>query len=592
MEKMEAAKGPGFLQLFMLNKHWYLGAVLFFLAAAFFYIQKLSPKYLVSSKITVNRPASVSPDELKAPGLLRRTLDRLPFRVDYYREGPDGLVELPMDSLPVKVLTGKNARLNTDTKLELAITSARQFQVTEDDTISSYRFNEAINQPFGQFRVIIGPAFSLNTSPTVLKFNDESQLLENYKDNLDVETGDDGNTLLLSVKVDHPQKGIDFLNRLLQVYGDSHALVTVKTTAPSPIPAVAGPEHVTKPEPVAVKQPVVQAAKTKVITDTIITTKMVAAKVNQDSVKLIKGEIAGLQVKADRLDRQVAKDKGQAKIIISEDAGLPKDPQLRTLIQMQNYVKSPVNQFVQVPNADKIKDDDLKELVQAYNKMQRDKQPLLSDSATNSGRISAANRQLTQLKTDILENLNIQTTEEDDRDPLEMSKYTSKKTAGRQKHTVNVPAYAADKQLLEMADKELQAKRQLYVALIKPKIRAEIVKAIVVRPVKQAPAPVKPAFVKIAVVPAKVSQSLPAPAVTATRTVKAFTVISKPENNIEAVYPSSIIYYLLALIFGIITATLVVYAKNVLLAMTWNRLFDFKKLNERLANMFNKPEID
>lgn len=565
MDSRETNKRAGIGHWFLKNKFWFAGSVIFFLAVSFFYLQSVTPKYNVSCKVTAK--SALALDNLQSGKLLQKTVESLPYQVSYYKKENGILRYLRNDSLPVELIVSDNAKLNTATMLDLQVISNQQFQITQEDTITSFRFNEVVDQPFGKFTVVKGPRFSINSDPVTLKFNDESALLQAYKANYTAKRDEDG-TIVLNVLVNYQQEGIDFLNKLLTIYNFSHP-ATVETrmvAAPAPAP-----------------QPVTH-------------TMAPANTVSNEELTKAQDEITALKNKADKLSQQIADIKAQNKLLSNTSNIKPvvnskpkpepepdftsAEQESRLLATIEAYVKNPVNKFVQIPHADKIQDRDLKNLVDKFNNLQTDYKQLFKDSGVNNATFKSTDRQLTLLKGNILDNVILiqdgegeeEKTFHEDLTPEPVTGSATKSkgnksigNGGSNKKPVSYAEYADE---LADVNRQLHQKIEAYRLLTKQAETPQPVAETKQQPVVAASTPV---------------------IVTTDNGVK---IIEKPGQTITPVYPDAILFYLLAVLAGFAAAVLLIYLKNLALSIKWANPVDLKKINEKLSGLINIKQID
>jgi tyrosine-protein kinase Etk/Wzc len=333
------------------TRYRFYTSLVFFLVVAFIYVTYTPVRYKVSSKIALNNNSGIIldsvADNLKSGLLVKRAVSQLPFEVNYYKENSPG-EELYGDSLPVKLILN-NAHSNGYTnKLIINPLSSHSFSIDHEDTIQFYEINEQVSQYYGKFKVVRGTAFKSHFNPVIVRFNELSAISTAYYKNLDVDINENANTIELSILVRHPQKGQDFLNKLLELYKAEHKV----------------PTSGNKPG-------------------------------DQGALQALKSEIAALKLKASK----------KASVIQSKNKPLSSQ-QLMTLEVIKPYLQKPINQFVQVPYIDEVQDATLQNDLNRFNKAELDKQRMLGAPKVDDVAVSNIDRQLAALKIDLAEQVN------------------------------------------------------------------------------------------------------------------------------------------------------------------------------------------
>ena len=327
-------------------------SVIFFLVAAFIYVRSVPIRYKVSSKIALNNNSRISLDSalnsLKSSNLVQRAIAQLPFEVNYYNESSPA-EELYSDSLPIKLVLNNPGINKYANKLIINPVSSHSFSIDHEDTIQFYEINEQVDQYYGKFKVLRGPAFKSHFNPVIVKFNESLALFKSYYKNLDGKIDEKEKTIELSILVSNPQKGKDFLNRLLELYNAEYK---------------------------------VSASDNK--------------SIDQDSLQTLKTRITILKLKAEK----------KTSVLPAKNKALSAQ-QLTTLEVIKPYLQKPVNQFVQVPYIDEVQDEGLKNALNNFNKAELDKQRLLGALKVDDLAVSNIDHQLTTLKIDIVNQVNV-----------------------------------------------------------------------------------------------------------------------------------------------------------------------------------------
>jgi len=238
-------------------KYWYLfliGAVIC-LALAFLHIRyNVTPEYYASGKILLNDKEEGSGAGLESMGnlgliknsksiqdeigifqsydLMQQTIDELGFAVGYYAEGRFDEIEVYEKSLPFKVVLNDSVPLSNygtlGTIFIIDESSYRIETVNKDETIkkSTYNFGEKVNTVFGEFHIeLTSNKFDLN-SPILVRFRDVNAIALGYNNKLNVYNVFDGGGGLLGLSLTDaiPQRGVDVINKIIEVYARNSAI--------------------------------------------------------------------------------------------------------------------------------------------------------------------------------------------------------------------------------------------------------------------------------------------------------------------------------------------------------------------------------
>jgi len=191
-----------------------------FLMIAYSYTSSAYSKYRVTTKIAL-RDANIetAPGDIRSKYLVRRALDQLPFQASYY-DINSPREEVFGSALPVRMVFDHPRSSDGEVWLNLDVTGKNSFTLTHGDTLAYHQFNEPVHEWYGNFKVVHKPGTAYSKASYMVRLDDPAKLNDQYYNNLRVETiGDDG--VIVSIISGNAQKGIDFLNRLVQLYGSS-----------------------------------------------------------------------------------------------------------------------------------------------------------------------------------------------------------------------------------------------------------------------------------------------------------------------------------------------------------------------------------
>jgi hypothetical protein len=331
------------LKLPFRKKYIFYTSVVFFVLLAFIYLSTSHTKYIVSSEISLNYPdqsAELVAEDFKSKILVQKAVSQLPFEVNYYKESSPEK-EIYKDSLPVKLILNKFEEITYTNNLTIKSLSSHSFSIEHQDTIQFYEINEPVNRYYGKFRVLRGPAFTPHFETVIVKLNAPLDLIEDYYNNLVVSPDESSKTISLSVLVDNSQKGQDFLYKLVELYNSGHS-----------------------------------------------TSSSIKRTEYSDSIKSLTRKLLLLQA-------------GTKKSTILAGPKLS-DQQLNTLKVIKPYLEKPVNQFVQVPYTEEVQHQDLRDDLDAFNKMQLEKQRLLGHTKVDDLEVSNIDKRISVLKASVL----------------------------------------------------------------------------------------------------------------------------------------------------------------------------------------------
>jgi tyrosine-protein kinase Etk/Wzc len=250
----------------VLNKlmgYWYVFAIslIIFCLGAYFIIYYSQPKYKVGTTVLVRDDANSSMGAeniieglelfsgkknieneigiLRSYSTLRQVINELNFVVTYYKEGHIKKVERYKDA-PFKVIVDTEFPQAVDLTIMVTILNEKFYILTAHgknvdvfdykndkllkDKISNIELNDTIE--FGKPCVLEGMRFTLLKAHDnnenlnySFKINNLRNLTENYRKNLSIEPiNGDASILKITLDVPVPEKDIDFLDKLCEVY--------------------------------------------------------------------------------------------------------------------------------------------------------------------------------------------------------------------------------------------------------------------------------------------------------------------------------------------------------------------------------------
>ncbi len=229
---------------------WYFFVLSISLALTFAYAyNRYSRKvYFISSKILVQdekkSPAGTEMlkelDIFKTGGIveneieiihsrpiIRKALDNLNFDVSYFLVGDAVTSELYYPEIPFRVKYDTLLPEMFGLVFELDFLETGEIKLGYDEKKESIRFNEIIETPYGQFRIVPDLSFEQNlfldkkfvNRNYLFKINSKEGLVEQFYEDLKIAAVNKMATVIeLSIKTSVPEKGRVFLDQVAKVY--------------------------------------------------------------------------------------------------------------------------------------------------------------------------------------------------------------------------------------------------------------------------------------------------------------------------------------------------------------------------------------
>lgn len=236
--------------VFQYVKYWYLfviSAVVFF-SIAFFYVYKSTPLYRIEGSILIQDDKKNSSKDLfkeldvfgskkvieneleilKSKSLMNKAMRDLDFNVSYFWKGNVSKKELYKNS-PFIVVYDSLEEL--DGTFDITILDANRFYIQDKTGFKGeFLFGESISSPIGIFhinkRIPNFDDYNFNkvlpkdkARNFIFMFNSFDNNVQHYLAKLQIEIAAKQSTVLrLSVEDPVPEKGVDLLNKLVEVY--------------------------------------------------------------------------------------------------------------------------------------------------------------------------------------------------------------------------------------------------------------------------------------------------------------------------------------------------------------------------------------
>jgi tyrosine-protein kinase Etk/Wzc len=377
-------------------RYWYafLIAIVISMAAAFFYLSTVSPKYKVSSTLLMqddkkgdgelkgtafsdlnmfhtDKKVDNEMEVLRSRELIYKVLKSLSLETSYFQK--EGLKdkELYANTLPLKITVIALSPLAYTKSLTIKPVNESSFMLGDKDEHWVYEYGKEIRRTGYAFRVQKGPAKWKNNSPVRIKFNNMYTMTEAYSQTrLSVlPIIKDANTVVVSLEDAVPQRGIDILTMLIKTYND---------------------ENVTKKNIIAVNT-------INFIDKRLAYLSRDLSNVEQD-VESYKQDNMVTDVSADAQINMVKSGEYRQMLSTAE-------VQLRVIESLERYLGQNNNQFKMVPSSLNINNITLNELSSKFNALQQERNRMLRTSNANNPLVLNLTDQLITLKSNIEENL-------------------------------------------------------------------------------------------------------------------------------------------------------------------------------------------
>ncbi|GAA4816922.1 GumC family protein [Litoribaculum gwangyangense] len=235
-------------------RYWYLFLIssIICLVGAYFYVRyNVTPEYYASGKILLNdkeegeglqsfsnlgliKNSKNINDEigvLASYDLMLKTVKELEYDVSYYVKGRFSEIELYDKSVPFKVVINDSMPiLKYGTLGTVSIIDEFTFQIetfADEESVSkaTYNFGEQLSTEFGKFRIdLISDKFKTQ-DPIFVRFRNINNIASVYNNKVRIsnvyESG--GGLLRISLTDPIPDRAVDVINKLIEVYAKSSA---------------------------------------------------------------------------------------------------------------------------------------------------------------------------------------------------------------------------------------------------------------------------------------------------------------------------------------------------------------------------------
>ncbi len=375
---------------------WYLFviALALSLTLAYFYLHTATPEYKISSTLLIQedkkgdgmlkgtafsdlemfRTTKTVDNEIeiiRSKDLIFKVLKDLRMQVSYLVEKPLKTTELYGKSLPFRVAVFELRRGAYQKKISIKTLSSTSFILDVNGLKKTCRFNEVIRNPLFVISVVKGPAFRAEMQPVTIRFNNLKSLTEGYHSAALSVTPvmKDANTIIVSLVDAIPQRGIDFLEKLIEKYNQRD--VQNKNT------------------------------------------------IARNTIRFIDNRLKYLVTDLSQVERDVENYKQRNRVTnIAADAELnlqnsgtyeqqlsSAEVQLNLVQTLENYLNESSGRFDLVPTTLGLKDVTLMSLTGRYNELLLQRQQLLQGANDRNPLVENITQQLANLRANMRENL-------------------------------------------------------------------------------------------------------------------------------------------------------------------------------------------
>ena len=377
------------------SKYWYLFliSILVCLSIGFIYLTISTPKYLISSTLLIqedkegegvlkgtafsdlaifntSKTVDNEIEVLRSKSLLEKVFKTLNLETSYFVDQQFTKSELYGSSLPIKVIVQKLGSNAFDKSINISVIDSKSFKLNDGSGSHTYKFGQKILNSDYIIRVMPGPAFT-NSSEVAFQFNNLRNMAESYSNSKLVITPIkiEANTIILSFKDAIPERGVDILTTLIEIYNKRNVEDKNKL-ALNTINFIDNRLKFLSTDLSTVEQDVEQYKQENRVTD-----------VNADAQQNLQ--------KAGQYDQELASS----------------EIQINVLQSIESYLNAQGSQFELVPSTLGLQDATLVGLITKFNELQLERQRLLRTAEPGNPLVLNINDQLSSLKSNIRENL-------------------------------------------------------------------------------------------------------------------------------------------------------------------------------------------
>ncbi|UOR04476.1 polysaccharide biosynthesis tyrosine autokinase [Hymenobacter aerilatus] len=459
VEQPEAKSLKNILSYYL--RYWYLFAfgIALALGVAFAYLRYYAiPRYQITSTVLVkdddgggtamssgaidlnvfrsSKNLNNEIEILKSADLMHRVVKELDLGTTYYVEGRFRNDELYNSGNPIRTIVSKLDTNIVNKDIYLVAKSNIEYQLFDnnDEQGITYRFGQLIHKPYGSFTIVANNNTLLKeylNKKIIIGLHDTRDVAENFSSGLTVSPiKEDATVLRIGITDAIPSRGVDIVNKLVQVY-NKEALEDRNITATNTIAFL------------------------------------------DDRLKYITGELSDVEksVAQYKSSNELTDVTTQASNYVEQASDYNKRLsdwaiQIDILESIESYLKQNKGQYKMVPSTLGIQDETLLGLINKFNELQLERERMLRTTEVDNPLVQNFNEQLNNLRANILENLgNIKRS-------LVITSNSLKASSGQFKSRIQrVPKVERE---LQEINRQQETKQKLYLFLLQRREEAAI----------------------------------------------------------------------------------------------------------------------
>ena len=308
---------------------------------------------------------------LRSRDLIYNVLQELKLETSYFQKSGLKTTELYGKSLPIQIDVEELQKGAFSRKIQISAINDSLFRLTDSTTAIVGKYNQPIKNKNYNIRVNKGPAFTKRYGQIDIQFKDLYKLTELYsllKLNI-VPVVKDANTIVISLNDHIPQRGLDILNNLIENYNINN--VNTKN--------------------------IIAQNTIKFIDNRLkyLITDLTSAEQDVENFKQ-RNQITDLNIDA----QLSASRSGDYNQLLAET-----NTQLNLIRSLENYFKNNQSNGNLAPSAMGIKDPILNSMIGKFNDLQLERNRMLRTANAENPLVLNMDDQLSNLKSNILENL-------------------------------------------------------------------------------------------------------------------------------------------------------------------------------------------
>ena len=401
-EKEEKTDFKAVLFKYTIHWPWFVACILLCLAGAWLYLRYTAPVYNISASVIIkdndkNSKSNTGIVDLEDLGfyssinnfdneveilhsrtLIRKVVEELDLYINYAAEGSFHNIELYKSS-PIKVwITPEEAqKLSMPAYLNLSIQPGNKLNVKvsigEQEYIKQFdKLPALLTTPSGTFSFTPKDSIDIKSEQKIIvTVSSPYNVANDYRKALNIEPTSKSTTIAqISVKSTHTQRGMDFINKLVEVYNRD-----------------------------------ANDDKNEVATKT--------AEFIDERIKIINGELGTTEQELETFKRDAGLTdlKSDAQLALSENSEYEKkraenSTQLRLVQFLAGYANNPDHAYEVLPVNVGLTDTGLTELINRYNEMLLERKRLLRSSQENNPVVVNLDASIRAMRSNVLTTIN------------------------------------------------------------------------------------------------------------------------------------------------------------------------------------------